>query len=149
MKSNIPRILVHPNYGICFEVTAEKSRIRIMSTSTSWQNPTRMTVALCEAMISESRKLPSEEKAAPPTLTEKRWKELVYSDTAELTPEEKAAGYHWCPEYDGDVFIRQTREGCTCPVPPDEGGGSVPLDVEVPPDVEITGVEVDPDVQTC
>ncbi len=66
-----------------------------------------------------------EEKAVPPEMTVERWKELIRSEEdLPLTAEEKAAGYHFCPEYDDDVFIYGTREGCACP-PPDEGGGSM------------------------
>ena len=58
-----------------------------------------------------------------PQFTFERWKELVFGE-GKLTAEEKTAGYHFCPEWDGDVFIRGFREGCACP-PPDEGGGSM------------------------
>jgi hypothetical protein len=47
-------------------------------------------------------------------MTQSRYLELVRMDFS-LTVEEIKQGYHFCPDWDYDVFPVRTREGCTCP----------------------------------
>jgi hypothetical protein len=70
--------------------------------------------------------LDSGNRTTPPVnqMTRSRYLELVRMDFS-LTVEEIKQGYHFCPDWDYDVFPVRTREGCTCPKidlpPPDEG----------------------------
>jgi hypothetical protein len=48
----------------------------------------------------------------------KRYREIENSDTAELTAEEKAQGWHFCPDWDFMLVNSNDKEGegaaCTC-----------------------------------
>lgn len=68
-------------------------------------------------------------------MTEQRWKQLSKSDNWDINPEEIAAGWHWCAEFDGLLVGPGSHELRFCKCWPKEHPvyKTIPEEPELPP----------------